>query len=119
MKTTIYELLGMIKNDIFVKRILFKNQVYEYDEDAKDYYNEEYGWIFDEYDLISILNEPVEILETTITYKPDKIEKLSYQQIGSWALEQHNWVDYARAVDKQIQQIGSKINEIIEVLNER
>ncbi len=47
----------------------------------------------------------------------NKIEKLSYQQIGSWALEQHNWVDYARAVDKQIQQIGSKINKIIDRLN--
>lgn len=102
MKITIYELLGMIKDDIPVKRILFKNQVYEYDEDGKDYYNEEYGWVFDEYDLISILNEPIEILETTITYKPDKkIEMLD--------IERYNGV----------LELVDKINEIIEVLNER
>lgn len=60
-----------------------------------------------------MLNVNVEIIED----KPKKIDKLSYQQIGSWLLEQHNYVDYSRAVDKQIKQLGSKLNEVIDKLN--
>ena len=101
MKTTIYELLGMINNDIFIKRILFKNQVYEYKEDAKDYYNEEYGWIFDEYDLISILKDSFNYLQKLAEDEiPDKIEKL----------------DLSNGIS--VVHCAYKINEIIEVLNE-
>ena len=78
------------------------NFTVEYDEDGKDYYNEEYGWIFDEYDLISILNEPIEILETTITLKPDKIEKL----------------DNKYALGSPGKALVDKINEIIDHLQE-
>jgi len=146
MKTTIYELLGMIKDGKAPKKIVFKKDIYEYKDIYKcgcsgciDYYcDNDSSWLFDDYDITEILNDGVEILDDYCQYqrytgepttpkpkpyetytppKEDKIEKLSYQQIGSWALEQHNWVDYARAVDKQIQQIGRKINEIIKKLN--
>lgn len=116
MKTTIYDLLGMIKNDIFVKRILFRNQVYEYDEDGKDYYNEEYGWIFDGYSTLSILNEPIEILETTITYKQenrqDKIKKINIIEDLAEPTNENN-------IRFNFVEITDKINEIIEVLNAR
>lgn len=142
MKTTIYELLGMIKDDILIKRILYRNGVYEYDEDGKDFYNEEDGWIFDEYDLISILNDPVEILETTITYKQEdyyqyqpytgeveikcnsaknllesgKIEKLEIVQEKNC---KNNWKwklnGYNISTPQKI--MGDKINEIIERVN--
>lgn len=78
MKTTIYELLGMIKDDNIPQRIIFKGQIYEYVESAEDYYNEEYGYIFDEYVLKSILNEEVEILETTI--KPELGSIICYKE---------------------------------------
>ena len=99
------------------KKIRYNDYIFEY-EDA-GYFSGEAGYLFERYYPDIILNDEVEILDNIKNNKQDKIDKLSYQQIGSRTLEQHNWIDYARAVDKQIQQIGSKINEIIEALNEK
>ena len=116
MKTIIYELLGMIKDDIPVKRVLFRNRIYEYDEDGKDYFNEEYGWLLDGYSTLSILNEPVEILETTITYKPDKIEKIDITDKSICV----KGTRFFRDKDIEIfQKLSMVINEVIEVINER
>ena len=107
----VIDLLNKIANgEKIPKKIKYKNIEYEYEDIG--YYNKQRGYLFDGYYVDGILNDEVEILD-----EEDKIEKLSYQQIGSWALEQHNWVDYARAVDKQIQQIGSKINQLIDEVN--
>lgn len=106
MKTTIYELLGMIKDNKAPRSIYYEENMYMYDEKIQEYWCNEIDtgtkWLFDEYDLVSILNDEVEILETTITYKQFKrIEKL----------EKVEDFKFARLIDK--------INEIIEVLNER
>lgn len=61
---------------------------------------------------IEVIDE-IEILEET----SEKIDKLSYQQIGNWHLEQHDYVEFTRAIDKQIQQMGNKINELIDKVN--
>lgn len=83
MKTTIYELLGMIKDNNIPQRIIFKDQIYEYVESAEDYYNEEHGYIFDVYVLKSILNEEATILETTITYnQEEKITLEDFKNLG-------------------------------------
>lgn len=76
MKTTIYELLGMIKDGKAPKRIVFKNNCYEWFDDDKEYITETH-WLFDEYVITDILNEEVEILETTITYNQD--DYIQYQ----------------------------------------
>jgi benzoyl-CoA reductase/2-hydroxyglutaryl-CoA dehydratase subunit BcrC/BadD/HgdB len=144
MKTTIYELLGMVKDNKTPKRILFRSQVYKYEEEAKDYYNVEYGYIFDEWDIVSILNEPVEILETIITYKqedkileenimlkdenielrnelyelknnkPDKIEKIPIKDMKIQATSTNN---YCYSISQPMKIIINKINEIIDRLN--
>ena len=120
MKTTIYDLLGMIKDNNIPQRIIFKDQIYEYVESAEDYYNEEHGYIFDVYVLKSILNDEVEILETTITYKPDKIEKLEIITKKTECGHNHQYlvngkIEYRlRKIDKIIL---DKINEIIDRLN--
>lgn len=67
-----------------------------------------------------VLNEKMTKKEQIIEEieKPKEMAKLSYQQIGSWSLEQHNYVEYARNVDKQISQLGNKLNELIDVVND-
>ncbi len=113
------DLLNKMANDELPDktRVIFKEHNTEciYHKDGKkfefvnkgDWDNYFYGFDFKE------LDEEVEIIED----KPKKIEKLSYQQIGSWHLEQHDYIEYSRAVDKQIKQLGSKLNELIGNLN--
>lgn len=107
MKTKIIDILNKIANgEEPPKKIVYDGFVYTYNNSRNDYetyidkFEREY--LFDEYIVFDILNEPVEILETTITYKPDKIEKLKFDM-------SINFID----------QFTDKINEIIEVLNER
>jgi hypothetical protein len=72
MKTTIYDLLGMIKNNNAPKQIEFSGMKWELKED--DYYWSD-GIYLDEYcDLTKSLNDEVEILDEP---KEDKIEKLN------------------------------------------
>lgn len=61
MKITIYELLGLIKDDKAPKKIKYNNDIYEY-EDC-DYFDINRGYLFDRYNVSSILNDEVEILE--------------------------------------------------------
>lgn len=82
------------------KKITFREQEYEYDIGERDYYycNCAIYWLFDGYVITDILNDEVEILETT--YKQDKIEKLD-----EWDFSGNDLI------------FAVKINEIIEVLN--
>ena len=132
MKTDIYGLLGMIKDDKAPKKILFKGDIYEYRcsecSECIDYYCDNDGsWLFDDYDITSILNDEVTILETTITYKhdvnnckQDDISKLPYYDY-SWrnqtmelSFEDRKRLDYA---EKRLDDYHNKINEIIDYLN--
>ena len=114
MKTTIYELLGMIKNNNAAKKILFDNQIWNYrartDMEGtilfEEYINEETDEdLFDEYLILDILSNEVEILETTITYKPDKIEKIKLD------------VFEGRPFVGEDEIIAKKVNEIIDRIN--
>ena len=132
MKTTIYGLLGMIKDNKAPKKIMYDNGIWNYRKrtDMKDtilyveYINEKTCCdLFDEYLITDILNDEVEILETTITMrelidnskinelvdkykkwqketKPDKIEKLD-----EWDFSGNDLI------------FAVKINEIIDKVN--
>ncbi len=127
MKTTIYELLGMIKDNKAPKTLVFKKDFYEYVSGTRDYYcetTEEY--LFDSYDILTILNDEVEILETTITYNQDSIENNKQDKIEKLEIVQekncnNNWKwklnGYNISTPQKI--MGDKINEIIEAINER
>lgn len=131
MKISIYDLLGMIKDGKAPKKILWKDNVFGLSEDNKNYIDGDSYWLFIDYDWIEILNEPVEILETTITYKqdanylkpqeatpyepyipPKKIEKLDYKLRN---LENptynENWLMCC------IEANANKINVIIDYIN--
>ena len=146
MKTTIYGLLGMIKDGKAPKRIIYEGCVFEYDEDSvvmRDYYNKEFGHLFDDIDCITeVLNDEIEILETTITYnqdnniekvgsiinqairrvipfdelknKQDKIEKIPIKDMKIQATSTNN---YCYSISQPMKIIINKINEIIDKLN--
>lgn len=113
----IIELLNLVYEKKAPKRILYKYCEYEFDIESNDYINKNNICLFQymfNYEGKALWKE-VEVIDET--KDKSKIDKLSYQQIGSWRLEQHDYIEYSRAVDKQIKQLGSKVNEIIEKLN--
>lgn len=113
MKTTIFELLGMIKDGKAPKVIIYKNKRYWYSCKDKDYYlDADYDEaLFDEYVITDILNNEVEILETTITYNQDnKIRKL----------DENSNIFNKGFIDKFTENeliLINKINEIIDRVN--
>lgn len=72
MKTTIIKILNQLANgEEPPKKIIWKDKIYNYNEYEKDYYDtDELDAIFDYHEITDILNEEVQVLETTITYAP-------------------------------------------------
>ena len=64
MKITIYELLGLIKNEKAPKKIIYNNRVWEYETNIKDYYNEMWSLLENQFDVITkYFEDEVEIIE--------------------------------------------------------
>lgn len=112
------------------KKILVNGKQYELADNNEYYCFEDEGlfeYLFSELTTDSALDKEVEILETTTTYKPDKIEnnkqdkieKLSLEQIGLHYLQKWEWKDFVEQLNKNFHRINLKINEIIEAINER
>ena len=70
MKIKVIDILNKIANGEEVpKKIYYLEETFTYDEQSKDYYdNETYG-LFDRYEIPSMLNDEVEILETNLNTK--------------------------------------------------
>lgn len=104
----IIDILNKIANGINIPiEINYKDITYRYDCDTKDYYsglNDEY--LLDSYSIPTILNDEVEILETT-TYKQDNIKKIDLEEINK---------NISFGVKNDIY-LAIKINEIIDRLN--
>ena len=110
MKTRIIDILNIIaRGEQPPKKIIFRDVIYEYNEDDGDYYNHNFDALFDYHEITDILNEEVQILEITITYKPDKIEKLDLTEVDGKI-----YGTYATYIDIAM---GNKINEIIDKVN--
>lgn len=98
MKITIYELLGLIKDNKAPKKIGYHSISLEYDKENEDYYNY-YGRGLLEYkfeNCKNFLNDEVEIIE-----EPNKIEKLDKKECR-WSSEVP---------------VVNKINELIDEIN--
>ena len=119
MKTTIYELLGMIKDGKAPKKIMFEGKKWDYmsstDGEFIDYEVEGRGWclftdeLSNHYGLYAYLNDEVEILDEP---KEDKIEKLE----DSYDLfEPNSGIDTSWTINEQI--LKNKINELIDEVN--
>ena len=123
MKITIYELLGKMKDYEAPNKILFNDKIWTYN--GNDYEAEDEWSLFDEYVIFDILNDEVEILETTITYKQDTINKVDepYESciFGTdyeFATElEKKIIDNIELIRKKQDEIIYKFNEIIEKVN--
>ena len=108
MKITIYELLGLIKDDKAPAKIKYKNSIYELSPEDDDYYSEdEMMWFTHELNCLRILNDEVEILEET-----NKIDN---------SMPKHLSNEFIQQIDKcithqDIKCIAHKVNEVINYL---
>ena len=117
MKTTIYDLLGMIKDGKAPKKIMYDGLIFSFDNVDKDYYREEYGnlfeYLFNDMQTDAFLNDEVEILETTITYKQDDITTLDeFKQLSDKDKQEVlNIIKFKNELDKKVDKIEICRNE--------
>ena len=103
MKITVYELLGLIKDDKAPKKIIYNNRVWEYETNIKDYYNEMWSLLENQFDVITkYFEDEVEIIED----KPKHIEELNISRL------RQNEYCYPITVE-----IMAKINELTKAVN--
>ena len=95
---TLYELLGLIKDYEAPEKIEYDGDMFEYDKNMQDYYSDDYGeeGLFESLFgyKTDFLDDEVEVIED------DKIKKLDGDIV--WCSD-----------------VVKKINEIIDVINER
>lgn len=116
MKTTIYDLLGMIKDNKAPKKILLKDKVFGLSEDNKNYIDEDSDWLFIDYEWLDMLNDEVEILETTLIAKDMNITSRKIEKIEEdMAILSPTGPKIQWTLNEGI--LKDKINEIIDVLN--
>lgn len=119
MKITIYELLGLVKDDKAPKKIKFKNVIYEYKNNIEDGFIDYVGieketnikfylssYIGNNY-INDIFTDEVEIVE-----EPKKIEKLNTNIINA------NRYDYDKNKEMTISNITADILSISKAINE-
>lgn len=113
MKFKIIDILNKIaKGEEVPKRIYYKNEIFEYDEQSKDYYDSETYGLFDRYEIPPMLNDEVEILETTITMNK-KIDNIRYCIIDG----DETVNELMNSINTLNQCFTDKINEIIDKVN--
>lgn len=103
MKITIYDLLGLVKDDKAPKKIRYNNEVWELNDD-NEYGNNNYDKSLLEklvYELYTLefINDVVEIIK-----EPKKIEKCK------------NYEDFLE-IDDYIEYLKNKIDELIDEIN--
>ena len=107
MKIKIIDILNTIaRGETPPKKILFSDIVWKYIDN--DYKSISGHWLFDAYIITDILNNEVEILETEITMNKNKIQELR--------IIQEDDIYDNRLTHNETRR---KINQIIEVLNDR
>lgn len=108
MKITMYELLGLIQCDEAPNTIRYKNNIYKYDGETRNYrrpINLTFDFLIGE-DITALLNDEVEIIE-----EPKKIEKITVRE-KTLGFPNGEWT--ARNMDKAF---AIKINELIDEIN--
>lgn len=102
---SVYELLGLIKDGKVPKSIIYKNEYFKYSKENRGYIGEN-NYLFSDFaDLISILNEKVEILEED-KHIIEKIKKHEFEENGITISEQPSIIE-----------IADKLNEVIDYIN--
>ena len=105
-----YELLEMIKDKCNPEKIVFENNIYEFD--GRTYCAEgEFAFLAEYIDEVDAFEKVIEIIENK-TLKKLKIENNNV--VGKWK----DGRDYCYTLSAPQMVLANKINEIIEVINE-
>lgn len=116
MKITIYELLGLVKDDKAPKKIKYEYLIYELTPERNDYYcKNEMRWFTNEINCLGVLNDYVEIIE-----EPKKVEKLPYyslEKIQKSKNKDEQYENRLKLLEKRINDYHNKINELIDEIN--
>lgn len=127
MKITMYELLGLVKDDKVPKRFKYDSYVWTYNYESSAYWNGK-GIEFEDYmddGLMKYLNDEVEILEEEKKI-PEKMENESKFYSYEKFEEKENVVDKVlyilRAInlaEEKIDNLNDSVNEIIDYLKSK
>lgn len=116
---SVYELLGLIKDGKAPKLVKYDNYIWEYKKQFDDYFNDEEYLIENGFDSWNnakyFLEEKVEIIEEKTIQ--ENISRLSYQQIGTYQLDNNDILGFIKALNEQFTKHGRKINEIVDYIN--
>lgn len=111
---TIYELLGLIKDNKVPNSIIYKREYFKYSKENRDYIGEN-NYLFSDFaDLISILNDKVEIID-----EDKKIEKLNIENDSPTQFYIRNEYGTKCSLTKHSKIIADKLNEVIDYINRR
>ena len=84
MKITMYDLLGLVKDNKTPKKIKYDDRIYTFNDKKDNYYENETCSINWDYVSFHCLNEEVEILEEEILEQEKKIpEKLTIERLAN------------------------------------
>jgi len=122
---TIYELLGLIKDDKAPKKIKYEYLVYELTFERNDYYcKQEMRWFTSEINSLGVLNNKVEILEEDKDIELLDVALLSQSDNWLWCPSKD---DFAKDIELNSYIISNirentlnfqrKLNEVIKEVN--
>ena len=112
---TIYELLGLVKDNKAPKRIKCNDLIFVYNESSKDYFYERSNsyWLFTDYiDIGKNISKKVEILE-----EDKDIEELKIENDSPTHFYIRNEHGTKCSLTKHSKFIADKINEVIREVN--
>ena len=120
MKITIYELIGLVKDDKAPKKIRYNNEIWKYDDKLETYDNDDYDdglleKLFYELYISDFINNEVEIIK-----EPKKIEKLPYYSLEKIQKSKNKdeWDENrVELLEKRINDYHNKTNELIDEIN--
>ena len=120
MKITIYELLGLVKDNKAPKKVLVNDSYYEYNRWGNDYTDVQMAnnyWLFKDYTFGgngNRLNDEVEIIE-----EEKDIEELGLKQIENGTGNYYLLNEYGTkcCLTKHSKIIADKVNELIKAIN--
>lgn len=110
---TIYELLGLTKDDKAPKKIKYEYLVYELTFERNDYYcKQEMRWFTSEINSLGVLNNKVEILE-----EDKDIEELKIENDNPTHFYIRDEKGTKCGMTKHSKMIAEKLNEVIREVN--
>lgn len=110
MKITIYELLGLVKDDKAPNKIKYINSIWEYDKETKDYFHDDL-WLIYSMNSRGLIEREVEIIEE----KLEDRARFQYSEIPTWLVHE----DMIKVINENFAKHQKAIYEIMDCLKSK